>query len=188
MILCDYFFQFSIKPSITTVPSKNFAEKNIHSKRFKSRYIKPSQLAIHKKIRLTQKAIMVMMLHREFIPHIVHKTDWLTWQMIWQLNADQNWEFLQDEQQLNPHKQISEIKGTSISTHFSSLTPSSEFKHLKNSRISISDLIQGQVAGNADSTCILYFMYQIFNIQSKTASENLIHSSSPPPEKTVSYF
>lgn len=51
---------------------------------------------------------MVMMLHKEFIPHIVHKTDWLTWQMIWQLNADQNWEFLQDEQQLNPHKQISE--------------------------------------------------------------------------------
>lgn len=35
---------FSIKLSITIVPYKNFAEKNIHSKRYKSRYIKASQL------------------------------------------------------------------------------------------------------------------------------------------------
>lgn len=96
--------------SYPTVSSKNFAEKNIHSKRYKSRYIKPSQLASHKKIRLRQNAIMMLMLHSEFIPHFVPKTDWLTWQMIWQLNADQNWEFLQDEQQLNLHKQISENK------------------------------------------------------------------------------
>lgn len=51
------FFWFSIKPSITTVPSKNFAEKNIHSERYKSKYIKPSQLDIHKKIRLRQNAV-----------------------------------------------------------------------------------------------------------------------------------
>lgn len=99
---------FSIKLSITIMPYKNFAEKKSTLKGINQDTLRQASCTRRKDIRLRQKVIIVMMLHRGFIPHMVHKTDQLTWQMIWQRSADQNWEFLQGEQQLSPHKLISE--------------------------------------------------------------------------------
>jgi len=73
---------FSIKLSTTTVPYKNFAEKISTVKDVNQDILSQPSQAGHKKIRLRQKVIMVMMLHRGFIPHMIHKPDQLTWQMI----------------------------------------------------------------------------------------------------------
>lgn len=73
---------FTVNMSITMAPHKNSAEKTSSLKHIHQDRLSQASWASHKKIRLTQKVIMVMMLHRGFMSHMVHKTHQLTWQMI----------------------------------------------------------------------------------------------------------